>query len=109
MKYNFNNDKVLQRIKEIIIKSAAPDKIILFGSRARGEISENSDYDILVIKDGIQNERSVTKKINYELLNEHIEYDIDVIATTPEKWNKNLNNIGYIYSQINTEGIVLYE
>lgn len=108
MKYNFNNDTTLTKIMEIIINSTSPDKIILFGSRARGEISENSDYDILVIKDGISNERMVTKKINYELLNEHIEYEVDVIATTSEKWEKNLNNIGYIYNQINNEGIVLY-
>lgn len=108
MNYNFNNDRILARIIEIIIKSASPDKIILFGSRARGEISENSDYDILIIKDGISNERIVTRKINYELLNEHIEYEVDVIATTSEKWKENINNIGYIYNQINTEGIVLY-
>ncbi|MCD4819991.1 MAG: nucleotidyltransferase domain-containing protein [Candidatus Cloacimonetes bacterium] len=108
MKYNPQDDKILDKIKRIIIDTVSPEKIILFGSRARGEITKNSDYDILIIKDNIKNERTLTKKINYELLNEHFMQEIDLIAATTEKWKRNINNIGYIYKQINLEGIVLY-
>ncbi|MCK5682921.1 nucleotidyltransferase domain-containing protein [bacterium] len=108
MIYNIKDDKILQKIREIIINAVSPDKIILFGSRARGEITESSDYDILVIKDNIKNERVITRKINYELLKNHIEKEVDLLATTLKKWNKNINEIGYIYKQIKSEGIVLY-
>ena len=107
-KYN-QQDQTLNQIKDIIVKTVSPNKVILFGSRARGEAKSDSDYDILVIKDNLQNERVLTRKINYELLSENIDIEIDVIATSTEKWNKNSEDISYIYKNINTEGIVLYE
>ena len=39
----------LERAIEIIVKVADPDQIILFGSRARGDAKQDSDYDICVI------------------------------------------------------------
>jgi len=33
-----------------ILKAYDPERIILFGSRARGEADEHSDYDLMVIK-----------------------------------------------------------
>ncbi len=109
MKYNFQTDFTLQKIKETIIKAVSPKKIILFGSRARGEVDNNSDYDILVIKDNIKNERDISRRINYELLNEHIESDVEILATSTEKWNKHKDNIAFIYKNINAESLVLYE
>jgi len=35
-----------------IVAAAAPEKIVLFGSAARGEMGPDSDYDLLVIKGG---------------------------------------------------------
>ncbi len=47
-------DETLKLIKEIILKTAKKynieiDKIILFGSRARGDYREDSDWDILIV------------------------------------------------------------
>lgn len=41
----------INRIKEPIVELYQPDKIILFGSWARGEAVEQSDIDLLVISD----------------------------------------------------------
>ena len=41
-------DNIIGRIVEV----AEPEKIILFGSAARGNIASNSDFDLLVITDG---------------------------------------------------------
>ncbi len=47
---NKNDDKVLYRIKEILLETGIVESLILFGSRAYGNSSsENSDYDILII------------------------------------------------------------
>jgi predicted nucleotidyltransferase len=43
----------LEKAIEIIIRSVDPEKIILFGSRARGDHNKESDYDICVIKKGV--------------------------------------------------------
>lgn len=42
------------KLKNLImkpLKSYQPDKVILFGSCARGDINENSDIDLIIIKD----------------------------------------------------------
>ncbi len=42
----------LDRIIERIVDVAEPERIILFGSAARGDLGRNSDVDLLVIKEG---------------------------------------------------------
>jgi predicted nucleotidyltransferase len=45
-----NNIPYIDKIIPIIVSIASPDKIILFGSYARGDNTEKSDIDLLVIK-----------------------------------------------------------
>ncbi len=44
--------QVLRDVVRRVVEAAAPDKIILFGSAARGEMGRDSDLDLLVIKSG---------------------------------------------------------
>ena len=41
-------DDIIQRVVEV----AQPEKIILFGSAARGDMNRHSDVDLLIIKEG---------------------------------------------------------
>ncbi len=43
----------LEKVIGIIVKDVGPDKIMLFGSRAKGDSKEESNYDIYVIKQGV--------------------------------------------------------
>ena len=42
-------DDIIRRIVEV----AQPEKIILFGSAARGDMNRHSDVDLLIIKEGV--------------------------------------------------------
>ena len=44
--------KILADIVRRVVESAKPEKILLFGSGARGTMGPNSDIDLLVIKKG---------------------------------------------------------
>ncbi len=44
--------KILNDIIRRIVDAAQPEKIILFGSAARGEMGPHSDVDLLVVKRG---------------------------------------------------------
>jgi predicted nucleotidyltransferase len=46
------DQKTLDDIIRRIVEVAQPEKIILFGSAARGEMGPNSDVDLLIIKKG---------------------------------------------------------
>ena len=45
---------VLERLVETVVRTADPERVILFGSAARGELTDDSDMDILVVKDQCQ-------------------------------------------------------
>jgi predicted nucleotidyltransferase len=45
------SDDLIGDIVRRIVETAQPEKIILFGSRARGDARPNSDFDVLVIKE----------------------------------------------------------
>jgi len=44
--------EIVRRVVERrVVETAQPEKIILFGSRARGDARPASDFDVLVIKE----------------------------------------------------------
>ena len=108
MQYNCAKNPILEQMQKAVVEAVSPDKIILFGSRARGEATSSSDYDLFIIKDDIQNEREVARKIHYRLLKEDIGYTVDVVVSSTETWNRNVNNVGMIYKKIREEGVTLY-
>jgi predicted nucleotidyltransferase len=46
---NMNQAREIQEMASKISERFAPDKIILFGSHARGDAQEDSDVDLLVL------------------------------------------------------------
>jgi len=99
-------DKTLEKIIEKILEVIIPDKIILFGSRAKGNAREDSDYDILIIKSGIKNKREISKKI---YLNLNIPVSVDIIVQTPESIEENMKRFYSVIKEAINEGKVVYE
>lgn len=100
--------KIVNQILSIIIQEAHPDKIILFGSQAKGTQNESSDYDFLLLKHNIENERDVTRPIYRALCEKSIGVSVDLIACSFSKWEKNLDKNYMIYKKAYEEGVVLY-
>jgi len=44
------SDDVIDRMTQRIVREVDPQRILLFGSRARGEANEQSDVDLLVVE-----------------------------------------------------------
>jgi predicted nucleotidyltransferase len=99
--------EALQKALKIIIEVADPDKVILFGSRARGDDSTDSDYDILVLKKGVKNNRKLAQKIYLNFIN--VGAPVDVLVYDTEKYNEMKDYPFKIYYTINLEGQVIYE
>src|SRR5438876_9755554 len=75
--------KVLADVIRRVVEAAQPDKIILFGSAARGEMGPNSDLDLLVIKGGKFNRGRLTTAIYRQLRG--TEAPVDIVVVTPEE------------------------
>src|SRR5438270_5503439 len=65
-----------------VVEAADPEKIVLFGSAARGEMGPDSDYDLLVIKAGKFDRDRVTRDIYRHLTGAAA---VDVVVVTPEE------------------------
>jgi len=66
-----------------IVEAADPDKIILFGSAARGEMEPDSDLDYLVKKGGKFNKSRLTTAVYRHLSGS--DAAVDVVVVTPEE------------------------
>ncbi len=97
----------ITEITERIVANVDPDRIILFGSRARGDHSEQSDFDLCVLKTGVPHRRELAKQI-YRLLYES-GAAVDIIVETPERFEQLKDNRFLIYSDIAEHGRVIYE
>jgi len=102
----------LEEIKDEIVSALLPlkpDKIILFGSYARGEADEESDLDLFLVKEGLEDfsayEIKARKRLRDIILN-HDTNGIDVLSASPSYLNKRDD---YFYKEIMEEGKVLYE
>ncbi|MGI6132584.1 MAG: nucleotidyltransferase domain-containing protein [Bacillota bacterium] len=97
---------LLQAIIDMIVETAEPDRIVLFGSRGQGKGAADSDYDILVLKRGVTYRRRLARAIYLELAD--IPAPVDVIVEDPDRIEKYRNTPGFIYSEA-LNGRVVYE
>jgi predicted nucleotidyltransferase len=90
-----------------ILSVSSPQKIILFGSYARGDFNQDSDLDILVVMEGAASPRSESIRLHRALRG--LMVPIDIIVATPDQLEKYRHTIGLIYREALNEGKVLYE
>ncbi|MDH4136788.1 MAG: nucleotidyltransferase domain-containing protein [Anaerolineae bacterium] len=99
----------LQVIVETIVQVARPERVILFGSRAKGTARDESDYDFLVVVRGIRNEREVSRRIYRALLDRKVGAAVDVVVVDTKALERHRESPFYVYRQALQEGRVFYE
>ncbi len=107
------DQKILKEIKRTIMEVAKEigieiDKIILFGSRARGEYRDDSDWDILVVtKKKIEKERLnrfyilIKKRLSAYL------WALDLIIVSKKEHNVNSKIEIYVNHIAEKQGVIL--
>jgi predicted nucleotidyltransferase len=99
--------KIAERIRKEIKSIDPTAKVILFGSRARGDARKDSDWDILILIKDI-----VTTEIEKSFRNKLFELELEtgeVISTfvyNINTWNKK-HKITPFYKSIKQEGVLL--
>jgi predicted nucleotidyltransferase len=96
---------ILADVIDRVVKAAKPDKIVLFGSAARGTMGPDSDLDLLVIKGGRFNRHRVTTQI-YRNLSGAI--GVDVVVVTPEEVERYMETHCLVICPAMREGKVVY-
>jgi predicted nucleotidyltransferase len=99
--------EMIQAIRDRIVERFHPDKVILFGSHARGEAGPDSDVDILVVLKIEGSKRRKSIEIGIAL--HDIPIAKDILVSTPEEYEWRKEVTGTIEYPASHEGVVLYD
>ncbi|MBI3412907.1 MAG: nucleotidyltransferase domain-containing protein [Candidatus Aenigmarchaeota archaeon] len=86
-------------------KKFAPSKVILFGSRARGDYLIDSDYDLLIVSDKFSKYDWHQRMVEVIKLTEG-KFSLDVICLTEEEFEKRKKELSIVNEAVK-EGVVL--
>jgi len=100
-------DKEVKNILDQLIRLYKPEKVILFGSLAEGQINEGTDIDLFIVKSdipelGVDRIRELDSLIKYNLATDFIVYK-------PQELEQRLKLGDPFVKNILKEGKVLYE
>ena len=100
-------NRVISKITEKISKDYDPEKIVLFGSYAKGTSRYDSDIDLLVVKDSRLRRDERDQEIRRSL--QEIKFPLDIFVYTPQEVDEYSRLKGSFIAKIFREGRVLYE
>lgn len=98
---NRNLNKCLRALKEY-----HPEKIILFGSYARGEEDEYSDLDLVVIK---KTRKRFLNRLKEVMILIKPTFALDILVYTPQEFKRLREERNSFIEQVIEKGKVIYE
>jgi predicted nucleotidyltransferase len=106
MSPNESQQKIQEMVRRIV-EHFHPEKIVLFGSYARGTAGPDSDVDLLVIMPISMPKRELRIQIRMQLHGLGISKDI--VVATPEEFEAYRDIAGTIVRAAHLEGKTLYD
>ena len=101
------DETLLDEVVRRVLTVARPERIILFGSAATGQMTEDSDLDLLVVEPEPVDTRDRSVRIRRALGD--VRYPVDVIVMSSARFEETKNLIGGIAYPARKYGRVLYE
>ena len=97
--------RVLNEIVKRIVEVVQPERIILFGSAARGDMTGHSDADLLVVAN-VDDRLATMGRIHRRLRGQHAAIDVTVV--TPADVERYDRSHSLIIKPVLQEGSVVY-
>lgn len=100
--------ETIQAAQRRISSEFVVDRIILFGSVARGQFDEESDVDILIVLRDIPT-HNIRNRISTIILDINLEYDVNLSGLVVDKktWDDGLLSVLPIHEEVAREGILI--
>ena len=99
-------DTLVENIVQRIAEAVQPRKVILFGSRARGDAHPDSDVDLLIIYDGDLPKREL--KLKVRRLFSRPEFSMDLFVLNPDEYERQKKVVSTVGRVASMEGVVYY-
>jgi len=90
-----------------IAERFSPDKIILFGSCARGDAGPESDIDLLVLFSDVADPNKRAAELYASLLD--FPHPTDIVVSTTSRFERYRDVVNTVYWPAAREGKILYE
>lgn len=101
------DEKTIKEIVGRVLGVVRPERIIIFGSAAAGQMNRDSDIDLLILETAPSNVREERIRIRESLRG--MTYPFDVIVMAVEHFEESKNVIGGLAYPANKYGRVVYE
>jgi predicted nucleotidyltransferase len=76
--------QIVAKLTGVLVQSAHPKRIILFGSQARGDAAKHSDFDIMVVEEKPANRFAEMVRLNR--LIRSFDIAVDLLVVSDEKF-----------------------
>jgi len=96
----------LARIVQVLREQYAPQRILLFGSLASGQVGEWSDIDLVIVK---ETDRRFLDRIREVMQLLRPQVGMDILVYTPEEFAELSRERPFVREEILQKGRVLYE
>ena len=100
------SQELIDEIVRRVLTVGQPDKIILFGSAARGDLDPDSDVDLLVLRETIADRYSEAGAI-YQAMYSY-RYPCDIVLMSTDWFARFKNVAGTVAYPANKEGRLIY-
>jgi predicted nucleotidyltransferase len=97
---------IVEEVVRRVVAVAQPERVIVFGSAARGQAGGESDVDLLVVKAGAD-PLEVARRIYRHLFG--VGAAVDVVVVTPEDLERYRQSPALVIKHALAEGKVVYE
>ena len=101
------DETLVQEIVRRVLTVARPDKIILFGSAATGQMTRDSDIDLLIVQPEIRDRREEYLRVRRALGD--IPHPVDILFITTQWFEESKDVVGGIAYPASKHGKVIYD
>lgn len=103
-----SGDIVPESLLRPVIAYFQPFKVILFGSQARGEAGQDSDYDLFVVVDDNTPPEKLSWRGKYEARKD-FHRAVDIVTCRRSVFERKRGIVGSLSHTADCEGMVVYE
>ena len=100
------DQELIDEVVATIVEHVHPDRIVLFGSQARGDGGPDSDLDLMIEMDS--DLRPVDRAITIDALFPRRLWPLDVVVYTPAEVKRDSGRVGTLLSMIEADARTLY-